>query len=92
MNSEPVYKHIMVGRKMLPPPPKCFSCGTALPEDDFETYHQRAEVEMENPRKVLDEMGYPLGCCRRMFMGDAYEARRAAGLYDYSTLGSSPHL
>ena len=77
---------------MSPPPPKCFTCGTTLPEEDYETYHQRAEVNKENPRKVLDEMKYPLACCRRMFMGDAYECRRITGLYDYSTINSAPHL
>lgn len=82
----------MIGRKMLPPPPKCFSCGRTIPESDYEVYRTRTHTDKENPRLVLDEMGYPMGCCRRMFLGDAYECRRLGGLYDYSTLGDSPHL
>lgn len=84
--------NFMVGRKMLPPPPMCFSCGRQIPEHDYDIYRERTHTDKENPRYVLDDMNYPLKCCRRMFIGDAYEARRLGGLYDYSTLNESPHL
>lgn len=82
----------MIGRSFLRPPPVCFSCGTDIKEEHYETYHQRVEIGKENGRKVVDELGFPLMCCRRMIMGDAYETRRIAGLYDYSTINSAPHL
>jgi len=77
--------------KRISPPPVCFSCGRKLPEKDFNIFHQRVEG-VEGQQLVLDEMGYPLACCRRMFLGDDDEYRRIMALYDMTTINDAPHL
>jgi DNA-directed RNA polymerase subunit N (RpoN/RPB10) len=72
-------------------PPVCWSCGRTLPEEDYDRYHDRCD-KGEISQIVLDEMGYPLPCCRRFFLGDDKEYRRILSLYDMSTINNAPHL
>lgn len=77
--------------KRSPPPPMCWSCGRAIPEDEYDKFHEKC-VSNPSHQKVLDDMGYPLLCCRRMFLGDDPEYRRIMALYDMATINDTPHL
>lgn len=71
------------------PPPVCFSCGKDL-EGYYDIYHERSKTEPHH--RLLDEMGFARGCCRRMFLGDNVELRQIRALYDTATINDSPHL
>ena len=64
------------------PPPQCFSCGRNIPESEYDKFHEEMK---RKPNKghwlILDKMGYPLDCCRRMFLGDPKEHREIMKLY-----------
>lgn len=74
------------------PAPLCFSCGNALPVDDYELFHKLVEEYVyegmdENAAQkiVLDgklSKIYHRVCCRIMFIGDPYEYRKKMGLYN----------
>lgn len=77
--------------KPIPPAPQCFSCGRNLPEKDYNEFHERVDGG-EPHHIVLDKMGYPIECCRRMFLGDPVEHRIIMGLYDLSTVNETPRI
>lgn len=45
-------------------PIRCFSCGKPVAQD-WDEYSKRID-EGEEPKKVLDDLGYERYCCRRM--------------------------
>ncbi len=47
-------------------PIRCFSCGKPIAQD-WEEYNKRVSAG-ENPKEVLDSLGYERYCCRRMFV------------------------
>ena len=47
-------------------PIRCFSCGKPVAQD-WEEYDERVKGG-EEPKKVLDSLGYERHCCRRMFI------------------------
>ena len=47
-------------------PIRCFSCGKPVAQD-WEEYSKRVSTG-ENPKDVLDSLGYERYCCRRMFV------------------------
>jgi len=81
----------MAAVKRISPPPCCWSCGQNLPEKDFDAFHEQCDSD-KGQQLVLDEMKYPLACCRRMFLGDNPEYRRIMALYDMGTINEAPHL
>ncbi|MFH0712980.1 MAG: DNA-directed RNA polymerase subunit N [Candidatus Micrarchaeota archaeon] len=48
-------------------PVRCFSCGKPVAED-IDAFVMKTQMEKQDPAKVLDELGYPRYCCRRMFL------------------------
>ncbi len=48
--------------------PRCFSCGKPLGHL-WEEFKERVEVNGEDSKKVLDELGLERFCCRSMFLG-----------------------
>lgn len=64
------------------PPPRCFTCGRGIYESEYDKFHKEMQ---RNPGKgqwvILDEMGYPLDCCRRMLLSDPKEHREIMKLY-----------
>lgn len=48
-------------------PIRCFSCGQVV-ADKWEEYNRRANLNKEDPAKVLDELGVERYCCRRMLI------------------------
>ncbi|RLI93568.1 MAG: DNA-directed RNA polymerase subunit N [Candidatus Altiarchaeales archaeon] len=50
-------------------PIRCFSCGKPIAQD-WEGYSKRVK-NGENPKDVLDSLGYTRYCCRRMFLSHA---------------------
>jgi len=50
-------------------PIRCFTCGKPIAQD-WEKYYDRVENKKENPKDVLDDLGYTRYCCRRMFLGN----------------------
>ncbi|MBI2184898.1 MAG: DNA-directed RNA polymerase subunit N [Thaumarchaeota archaeon] len=47
-------------------PVRCFTCGNLI-ADKYEEYKRRVR-EGEEPRRVLDDMGFKRYCCRRMLL------------------------
>ncbi len=50
-------------------PIRCFSCGQVI-ADKWEEFNKRANVDKEDPDKVLNELGVKRYCCRRMLVGN----------------------
>ena len=50
-------------------PVRCFTCGNVV-ADKWEEYDKRANVNHEDPKKVLDEIGMKRYCCRRMLISN----------------------
>ena len=57
---------VQVGGKMLIPV-RCWSCGKVIAHK-YEEY-QNALAEGKDAGEVLDDLGFNLYCCRRMFVG-----------------------
>lgn len=47
-------------------PIRCFTCGKPIAQD-LEDYVKRID-KGENPKSILDSLGYSRYCCRRMFL------------------------
>lgn len=50
-------------------PVRCFTCGKVV-ADKWEEYDKRVNKDHEDAAKVLDELGFPRYCCRRMFISN----------------------
>jgi len=61
-----VAKVVQVGERMLIPV-RCWSCGKVIAHKYQE--YQNALAEGKDAGEVLDELGFNLYCCRRMFVG-----------------------
>ncbi len=59
-------KVVQVGERMLIPV-RCWSCGKVIAHKYQE--YQNALAEGKDAGEVLDELGFNLYCCRRMFVG-----------------------
>ena len=57
---------VQVGGKMLIPV-RCWSCGKVIAHKYQE--YQNALAEGKDAGEVLDDLGFNLYCCRRMFVG-----------------------
>ena len=57
---------VQVGGKMLIPV-RCWSCGKVIAHKYQE--YQDALAEGKDAGEVLDDLGFNLYCCRRMFVG-----------------------
>ena len=57
---------VQVGGKMLIPV-RCWSCGKVIAHKYQE--YQDAIAEGKDAGEVLDDLGFNLYCCRRMFVG-----------------------
>ena len=57
---------VQVGGKMLIPV-RCWSCGKVIAHKYRE--YQSALAEGKEAGEVLDDLGFNLYCCRRMFVG-----------------------
>lgn len=51
-------------------PIRCFTCGKVV-ANKFNTYLIR--IKSEDPKHVLDDMGFTRYCCRRMFITEMTE-------------------
>ncbi|RLI88825.1 MAG: DNA-directed RNA polymerase subunit N [Candidatus Altiarchaeales archaeon] len=47
-------------------PIRCFTCGKPIAKD-WDEYKKRVDAG-EDPKDVLDDLGYERYCCRRMFL------------------------
>lgn len=47
-------------------PIRCFTCGKPIAQD-WEEYAERTK-KGEEPKKILDSLGYERYCCRRMLL------------------------
>lgn len=60
-------------------PPRCFTCGKVVgTESNIEKYLKG----LDKQRETLDSMGLRRSCCRRMFLGYAYDFDEKLSLYD----------
>ena len=57
---------VQVGEKMLIPV-RCWSCGKVIAHK-YQEFREAVD-EGKDAGQTLDELGFPLYCCRRMFVG-----------------------